>query len=299
MCQSFLSRGANPNGSGWFTGWDMPLISAACYGTKEDIQLLIENGANVNATGAFTGTAVQQAALKSMVENVRILVDYGADINLRGGLYGSPLLAAASSGSKELVEMFLSLGASTSTTDCFGFNIGHYFKYEWCSLAKHEIMSTGLDDSLSGIDRSRSRETIRACIRAIRDTVVNTSLFEYLGRGLLAYGLEDEAATSFERRIRRIGDQGIFVHVGRVCDNCDTADNISGPRYVCKLCWNCDLCKQCHSHERKSHGVKSGDLHEFLEVPQKYWPHLAKGVVNKSGEKLNQWLDRLETLFKD
>jgi ankyrin repeat protein len=297
--KSLLSRGADPNGSGWFTGWGMPLITAAGHGTEEDIQLLIESGANVNATGAFTGTALQEAALMSNVKIARILVDYGADINVQGGVHGSPLLAAASSGNKDLVEILLSLGASTSVTDCFGFNIGHYFKYEWCSFAKHEIMSTWPDDSLSGIDHSKSRETIRACIRAIKDTTVNTFLFEPLARGLLAYGLEDEAATSFERGIRRIGDKGVFVHVGRECDNCDTPDEISGLRYVCKLCWDYDLCKQCHSHVQKSHGVKSGDLHEFLEIPRTYGSELADGAVNKSGEKLNQWLDRLETLFKD
>lgn len=49
----------------------------------------------------------------------------------------------------------------------------------------------------------------------------------------------------------------------------------------------------------KAMGFKSGDLHEFLEIPRTYWSDLAGGAVNKSGEELNQWLDRLETLFKD
>ncbi|KAK8171994.1 hypothetical protein BKA80DRAFT_261758 [Phyllosticta citrichinensis] len=57
-------------------------------------ELLIENGADVDAQGGFYGSAVQAAASVANEQGVRLLLEKGADPSLRGGKYGSELKAS-------------------------------------------------------------------------------------------------------------------------------------------------------------------------------------------------------------
>ena len=300
LAQTLLRRGANPDGSYWFTGFGNALSLAAARGNEKCVRLLIASGANVNATGVNTGSPLYHAAYYSNIEMVRLLLDEGAEVNSQGGAYGSPFLAAAFKGKTDIVELLLSVGAATDIPDCFGFNVTHFVKYRWGSTTNFESIP-GLPDQTADakdIDLLKCADTIRCNIRAIKESPNSWSFFETLARALLVYGSKDEAATGFERAIRLIGDGGAFEHTTATCTACQTGERISGPRYICvDFCPIDDLCQQCYFREQKDHGVGSEDFHEFLEIPRTAWHNFPRTIVNERSETLNQWLSRLEVLF--
>ena len=301
VVQILLKRGANPNGHGWFTGWGTPLMAACSNENEKYIRLLVESGADVNRGGAFYGPALHEAASAGKMDTVRLLLDLGADFNSQGGRHGSPFLAAVAGGNKEIVELFLRLGTSTSLPDLYGLSLCHWVKYGWKGVAetRNAIGWPDVESMQKEINLTKCRETITASLRAIKDTTVNLFLFGILGRALAVYGQKDEAITSLERGIRRIGEEGAFVHVWRCCDVCETPDVIAGPRYICRICYEYDLCKQCYDNVEESHQAQFGEAHEFLEIPSPSWYTLPPGIVNERGETLDQWLERLEAMFKD
>ncbi|KAL8665977.1 MAG: hypothetical protein Q9168_007587 [Polycauliona sp. 1 TL-2023] len=89
-----LERGADPSLA---TGlkYQYPIIAAArCWQNEDEVQLLIDAGADVNAQGGMWHTALQAAAVDGEVTTMRVLLDAGADMNAIGGIYGSALAAA-------------------------------------------------------------------------------------------------------------------------------------------------------------------------------------------------------------
>jgi len=59
------------------------------------LQILLENGADVNWQGGMYGNALQAATANYRLEMVKMLLQYGADANAQGGHYGNSMTAAA------------------------------------------------------------------------------------------------------------------------------------------------------------------------------------------------------------
>ncbi|KIK64492.1 hypothetical protein GYMLUDRAFT_415268 [Collybiopsis luxurians FD-317 M1] len=78
------------------------------------VQLLLENGADVNAQGSFYGTALHAATEKGNEAVVKLLLENGADVNAQGGDYGNALVAAAQGGNEAVVKLLLENGADVS-----------------------------------------------------------------------------------------------------------------------------------------------------------------------------------------
>ena len=85
--------------------------AASCNGAEAVVQLLLENGAEVNAQGGFYGTALQVAASHRSETVVQLLLEGGAEVNAEVGLYGSALQAAAYNESEAVVRLLLNSGA--------------------------------------------------------------------------------------------------------------------------------------------------------------------------------------------
>ncbi|KAL8732257.1 MAG: hypothetical protein Q9166_002829 [cf. Caloplaca sp. 2 TL-2023] len=89
-----LERGADPNVRAG-PKYHYPIIAAArLWENVDEVQLLIDAGADVNAQGGIWHTALQAAAVDGNDMTMRVLIDAGADINAIGGMYGSALSAA-------------------------------------------------------------------------------------------------------------------------------------------------------------------------------------------------------------
>ena len=75
------------------------------------MQLLLDNGADVNALGGLYGNALQAAASDGNQAVVQLLLKNGAEVNAQGGAYGNALQAAACAGRKELLKLLLEANA--------------------------------------------------------------------------------------------------------------------------------------------------------------------------------------------
>lgn len=95
--EALLRLGADPNAQGG--GQYGNALQKACYDTSHKsgvIQLLLDNGAEINQQGGRYGTALHTACAKPSPETVDILLSRGADVHIQSGEYGSVLQAATS-----------------------------------------------------------------------------------------------------------------------------------------------------------------------------------------------------------
>uniref|UniRef100_A0A0D2YEN9 NACHT domain-containing protein n=1 Tax=Fusarium oxysporum (strain Fo5176) TaxID=660025 RepID=A0A0D2YEN9_FUSOF len=99
VVQLLLDNGADVNVEGGEYGNALP--AASSRGHLEVVQLLLNNGADVNAEDYRYGNALQAASLESDLEVMQLLLDKGADVNAQGGKYGNALQAASYEGNLE------------------------------------------------------------------------------------------------------------------------------------------------------------------------------------------------------
>ncbi|HJR57883.1 MAG TPA: ankyrin repeat domain-containing protein [Vicinamibacterales bacterium] len=89
------------------------LMYAALVGSPEIIRLLVDHGAQVNASNRFGTTALMCAV--SRTENVRALLERGADVKARTNNGGTALVAATRYGNVNAMKILLAAGADTSS----------------------------------------------------------------------------------------------------------------------------------------------------------------------------------------
>lgn len=88
-----------------------PLIHAAGRGHVAFVQLLLDNGADINLPGPYEMTALHWAAKEGRKAVVLTLVERGAKIEAQEDGGGTPLARGIESGSKETIETLLKCGA--------------------------------------------------------------------------------------------------------------------------------------------------------------------------------------------
>ena len=97
----------------------MTSLHLACFhGFEDTVELLLEMGADVNSLTQY-GTPLCLAALKSRRNVVEILASNRATLAAEGGLLGSALHAACVSGDAALVDRLIDLGCSPQLTRVF------------------------------------------------------------------------------------------------------------------------------------------------------------------------------------
>ena len=115
--QAELDKGVDvdEDDSSWGSWGETPLQLAARYSHNEIVELLIDNGADVNAKDVNGNTPLHLAALFGRKEVIELLIANGAAVNVKGGnLGGMPLHHAAFNGHKEIVELLIAKGADVN-----------------------------------------------------------------------------------------------------------------------------------------------------------------------------------------
>jgi len=101
------------------TAFADPIHDAAKTGDLAGVQAELDKGVDVDeddsSWGSWGETPLQLAARYSHNEIVELLIDNGADVNVKGGnLGGMPLHHAAFEGHKEIVELLLAKSADVN-----------------------------------------------------------------------------------------------------------------------------------------------------------------------------------------
>ncbi|KAF7344738.1 ANK-REP-REGION domain-containing protein [Mycena venus] len=102
----------HPDGSG--------ITIASYYGHLEMVQLLIENGADVNTLTEQYGPPLTAASEAGHDRIARFLLKNGADANASSGQYGCALHAAVSQNHETIVRLLIKNGASVNRQGDFG-----------------------------------------------------------------------------------------------------------------------------------------------------------------------------------
>ncbi len=93
------------------SGWT-PLMVASMYNSnKEVVQMLIDNGADVNARDEVGNTALEEASRNSTPEVIQVLIDARADVNARDEVGSTPLMGASWRNTPEVIQVLLDNGA--------------------------------------------------------------------------------------------------------------------------------------------------------------------------------------------
>ncbi|KAL1966752.1 hypothetical protein VTN77DRAFT_3949 [Rasamsonia byssochlamydoides] len=96
-----------PNTSFYMAGHQRhyDLLMAAYYDDKSVVEKILKDGISVNFSDEYLGNALHAAVYRGNTDMIQLLLDNGADVN--SGCGNSPLLAAAIKGHKEAVRVLL------------------------------------------------------------------------------------------------------------------------------------------------------------------------------------------------
>lgn len=104
-----IANGHDVEGKG--TDEETALIRAATFGHADNVRVLLELGAAVNAQDYMGETALQRAARNGHASVIRVLLDGGACVNNKASNNFTPLMSAVSTGNIDAVRMIVEAGA--------------------------------------------------------------------------------------------------------------------------------------------------------------------------------------------
>jgi ankyrin repeat protein len=112
IAQILLDRGADPNSVSRNLNANTPLHAAVVGNQREAVVLLVQHGANVNATDSGGWTPLGLAAHNGRGPIIEILLNSGADPNIRNNQGDTPLKVAREQDHQDAVALLLSAGAA-------------------------------------------------------------------------------------------------------------------------------------------------------------------------------------------
>ncbi len=115
--QELLDQGADPKTR---DERENPLLWLADRNRRRTFLLLLEHGADINASGRSGLTLLHGAAPKGPVEWMRFLLDHGADVNRRDHGGNTPLMHAARLGFPENVKLLIARGSDVNARNSRG-----------------------------------------------------------------------------------------------------------------------------------------------------------------------------------
>lgn len=110
ITQILVGQGAEVNAQGGSCG--NALHAASIRGHGEVVQALIKAGADIDAQSGNSGNALQAASFEGHTSVVKILLDSNADVNEQGGRYSNALQAASAADQQAVVRLLLAYGAN-------------------------------------------------------------------------------------------------------------------------------------------------------------------------------------------
>ncbi|KAF4869439.1 Glutathione S-transferase omega-like 2 [Colletotrichum siamense] len=169
------------------------LQAASEYGHQSTVNLLIDNGANVNSQCGSYGTALQAAARAGYQEIVKLLIYNGANVNSRSGYYGTALQAAAQAGYQEIVNLLIHNGANVNSRS--GFDGGTALQA--AAQAGHQEIVEVLVDAGADIDAQGGQYGNPLTGAGIGDHTVTLKYLLDKGADINAHGIRSNNALNW------------------------------------------------------------------------------------------------------
>lgn len=169
-------------------------VASSHHERVEDLQFLLDHGAEVNAQSDFGSTALVYASEVGFIQITRILLDNGAAMDTQNLGSMTALAVASAQGNVEIVRLLLDRGASISSPN------GSKALVTACSFGRYEIVQILLN---RGVDVNAECD-----VTILSGDFSGTALSRALSKGpyysiaelLLKYGADVNAQVTLKRR---------------------------------------------------------------------------------------------------
>ncbi|CAI7636814.1 unnamed protein product [Penicillium manginii] len=290
-----LDAGANVNAQGGQYG--NALQAAASKGSAETVKILLDAEADVNAQGGEYESPLSAAVYSDHANVIEILLQAGADIVLPNALDQTPLHIAASEDMAHLLFRFPQLASAINKRNKLletPLHLAIYFGHTHFAI---KLLHLGADPSLpDGYGRhamdwaigqgTLMREIRKRCPqlsltpRETQESTVQQSLFhlsDYLPELSPNYAwlilqqlaryylfLDDTNNAGHLFQVRLSHNSSLATHMCKaICNFCNRL--ITGPRSVCRICVNMDICSSCVL-KHPFHTLYPDQKHEVFEM---------------------------------
>ena len=126
------------------------LIIASYFGREDVVGILLQNGADVNHKDDYGRTALIWASMEGHKETVQLLLDRGADVNHKNNDGYTALMKASSHARKDIVQMLLENGADANIRNNQGSRVWDGCDREIVKVIKEHIKKTGGEPTNGG-----------------------------------------------------------------------------------------------------------------------------------------------------
>ena len=154
------------------------LGAAASRGKLSMVTLLVEQGADINSEGGYSGNALYLACRGKHMAVVDFLLEKGADVNLQNNSGGTALFSASRSGGEEIIEILVQQGADINIQSKSGetalFSASRYSRKEIIEIlvqqgADINIQSECGETALFPASRHRTKQIVEILVQAGAD----------------------------------------------------------------------------------------------------------------------------------
>jgi hypothetical protein len=197
----------------------------------------------------------------------------------------------------EKARVLIQHGGDLNALDCYGRS-----SWDWFSI--HPPFFDSLKSSAAAYSPTESEEAksrlmdcfakrIELLLQKLDDPGLYRCAFR-AGKQLLYLGDDDSARILFGVYFGHVKNRRGGTMWNEPCDNCEL--NLDTARFVCRVCATLALCLVCHT-ARKNDKFPWCKGHSFLEISNRRWEKFPKGVVNASGQNLEEFLKDLQRKY--
>ncbi|XP_077188706.1 2-5A-dependent ribonuclease [Paroedura picta] len=207
MNQKPSSKASEPSGKGMAADKSAQLFRAVQEGCFEEVQQLLEEGADINFKANYGWTPLHSAVQGDKVELVHFLLDRGAAPCVRKDNGATPFIVAGIMGNVELLDLFLSKGSEINERDDNGFTAFMEAAWHGKEEALRFLYGRGADVNLGRIVGEEKRVLNKGGTTALMDAARR-------GHVAIVQALVDEMGADVNISDNR--DRNAFLHALQV-----------------------------------------------------------------------------------
>ncbi|KAJ5111313.1 hypothetical protein N7532_001848 [Penicillium argentinense] len=156
-----LRNGANANGNDKAPDVK-PLLLSAHRGLTDFVELLLLQGADIEARDSIGMTALHWACRENQIDTARFILSRNVDVNLWGAQYVTPLICAVKGGHFQMMKVLMEHGANVNAQDDSGMSALMHAASESLEDIMHLLLANGADlhaqdcNDLTALDWARN-----------------------------------------------------------------------------------------------------------------------------------------------